>query len=77
MYFRHNPDEFLRRYVSMMKRGSSTTFQGNIIVEQSVFLGESAPGEVKSARIVVMVTVFLDSRGIIHIDYLEKERRMN
>ena len=69
--FQRNPDEFLCRLITVDK-----TWIHYFIPEtkeqskQWTSLGEPAPNKAKSAG-KVMVTVFWDARGIIHINFVE------
>lgn len=75
--FKHNPSEFLRRYVTVDETWiHHYTPEMKVQSAQWVFPGERAPKKAKTIQSAgkVMATVFWDSQGIILIDYLEKGR---
>ena len=63
--FRRNPDEFLRRYITvdetLIHHYTPETKEQS---RQTIFEGERAPKKAK--------TVFWDARGIVYTDYLKK-----
>ena len=73
--FRRNPDEFLRRYITVDEKWIyHYTPETKEQSKQWVFEGERTPKKAKMVKSAdkVMATVFWDTRGIIYIDYLEK-----
>ncbi|XP_023217030.1 histone-lysine N-methyltransferase SETMAR-like [Centruroides sculpturatus] len=73
--FRRNPDEFLRRYITVDETWIHYyTPETKEQSKQWVFEGERAPKKAKTVKSAgkVMATVFWDTRGIIYTDYLEK-----
>lgn len=73
--FRRNPDEFLRRYITVDETWVHYyTPESTQQSKQWVLPGESAPKRPKAQKSAgkVMATIFWDARGIIFIDYLEK-----
>ncbi|XP_067135376.1 histone-lysine N-methyltransferase SETMAR-like [Centruroides vittatus] len=73
--FCRNPDEFLRRYITVDKTWIHYyTPETKEQSKQWVFEGERAPKKAKTAKSAgkVMATVFWDAREIIYTDYLEK-----
>ena len=72
--FQRNPDEFLRRFITVNETWIHYfTFETKEQLKQWTSLSEPAPKTVKSAG-KVMVTIFWDARGIIHIDYLPSQQ---
>lgn len=78
--YKRNPNEFLRRFVTVdetwIHHATPETKQQS---KQWVSTGERAPKKAKMGLSAnkVMATVFWDSRGVIHIDYLEKGKTIN
>ena len=73
--FRRNPEEFLRRYITVDETWIHCyTPETKEQSKQWVTKGDPAPKKAKTVKSAgkVMATVFWDSRGIIFIDYLEK-----
>lgn len=73
--FKRNKKEFLRRYVTVDETWiHHYTPEMKIQSAQWVFPNERAPKKAKTTQSAgkVMATVFWDSKGIIHIDYLPK-----
>ena len=73
-------DVFLRRYVTVDETWiHSNTPETKRQSKQWVSTGKSAPKKAKLdlSTNKVMATIFLDARGIIHIDYLQKGRAIN
>ena len=73
--FCRNPDEFLRRYITVDETWIHCyTPETKEQSKQWVTKGDPAPKKAKTVKSAgkVMATVFWDSRGIIFIDYLEK-----
>ena len=75
--FNRNKDEFLRRFVKVdetwIHHNTPETKQQS---KQRVLPGESASKKAKVGLSAnkVMATVFWDTRGVIHINYLQKGR---
>lgn len=75
--FKRNPKEFLRRFVTVDETWvHHYTPEMKEQSKQWILPGEPAPKKAKTVPSAgkVMATVFWDSQGIIHIDYLEKGR---
>lgn len=75
--FKSNPNEFLRRFVTVDETWiHHYTPEMKEQSKQWTARGESAPKKAKTVPSAgkVMATIFWDSRGIIHTDYLEKGR---
>lgn len=78
--FKRNKKEFLRRFITVdetwIHHHTPETKQQS---KQWITTGEPAPKKAKAVLSAnkVMATVFWDSRGIIHIDYLEKGQTIN
>jgi histone-lysine N-methyltransferase SETMAR len=73
--FQRNPSEFLRRYVTMDETWIHYyTPETKEQSKQWTSSTETAPKKAKTVPSAgkVMASVFWDSKGIIHIDYLEK-----
>lgn len=73
--FRSNPKEFLRRLVTVDETWIHWyTPETKEQSKQWTFPGERAPKKAKTVASAgkVMATVFWDSKGVIHVDYLEK-----
>jgi histone-lysine N-methyltransferase SETMAR len=73
--FQRNPNEFMRRYVTVDETWIHYyTPETKEQSKQWTSPGERAPKKAKTVPSAgkVMATVFWDSHGIIHIDYLEK-----
>ncbi|GBN15894.1 Histone-lysine N-methyltransferase SETMAR [Araneus ventricosus] len=78
--FRRNPDEFLRRYITVdakwMRYYTPETKEQS---KQWVFKGDSAPKKAKTVKSggKVMATIFWDAHGNIYVDYLAKGQTIN
>lgn len=73
--FQRNPNEFMRRYVTVDETWIHYyTPETKEQSKQWISPGQKAPKKAKTVASAgkVMATVFWDSQGIIHIDYLEK-----
>ena len=78
--FRRNPDEFLRRYITVDETWiHHYTPETKEQSKQWVTGGDPAPKKAKTVKSAdkVMATIFWDARGIIQIDYLQKGRTIN
>lgn len=73
--FKRNPNQFLRRFVTVDETWiHHYTPETKIQSGQWILPGERAPKKAQTVQSAgkVMATVFWDSQGIIFIDYLEK-----
>ena len=78
--FQRNPDEFLRRFITVDKTWIHYfTPETKEQSKQWTSPGELAPKKAKTVKSAgkVMATVFWDARGIIHIDYLPSKQTIN
>lgn len=77
---KRNPNDFWRRFITVDETWiHHSTPETKEQSKQWVFHGEPAPKKAKATLSAnkVMATVFWDSRGIIHVDYLEKGKTIN
>jgi len=78
--FQHNPDEFLRRFITVDETWIYYfTLETKEQSKQWTSLDEPAAKKTKTIKSAgkVMATVFWDARGIIHIDYLLSKQTIN
>jgi len=78
--FQHNPDEFLRRFITCGRNMDPLLhIRDEGTVKQWTSPGEPTPKNAKTVKSVgkMMATVFWDARGIIHINYLSSKQTIN